>query len=95
MDSKIIILLLSVLGFLGFFIWSYYSLRKSGLEKGELDSIKNAIRQEDIQLKAYESKLQEINKQIIIPNNPTSISAIDASHVLSGEIPDSTQGPQT
>lgn len=71
------------IGLFGFMIWCFFLVKKIGRREAEGEYLKESLEQEKIQRKAYDDKLKEIDQKIA-PLNPDSISASDASRVLSG-----------
>lgn len=90
-----IVLATVIISLVGLFVWSLSRFRDLGETETALKIRDETAKQEAIELKAYETKLQEIDEEITIPNHTTFISASDASHVLSGETPKSTPNSKT
>lgn len=90
-----IVLAAIIISLVGLFVWSLRRFRELGENETALKIREEAAKQETIELKAYEAKLQEIDEEITVPNHTTFISASDASHVLSGETPKSTTDSKT
>lgn len=66
--------------------WIFYKIKNIGRKEFEFENLKNGLKQKEVETKAYETKLRQIDDKITVIKSDVFIPASDASRVLSGII---------
>lgn len=82
-----------ILSGIGAIAWLRHIFGKAARQEAELKSLKNSVKEEEIERKTYSDKLQKIDQETSIIDPSGNITSFDASNILSGKFPKHSKNP--